>query len=634
MKNFFQTLFASLLALVIFAVLVTLVGIGVAVGFVKLAAKPEPKIDQGSFLVVDLSVNLTDAPVSFDNSKAFARLLGRDDTTTVSLRALLAAIHEAADDSRIGGIFLHGSFTPADGGTGFAAIKEVREALADFREKSKKPIVAYLTGADTRDYYLISAASTIYLNPFGELDLPGLATTPTFFKGALDRYGVGVQVIRHGKYKSAVEPFLTDKMSPENREQTQKLLDDVWAQFVADVSTSRHQTPEQLQGLVDSKAIFLANDAKTAGLVDEVAYLPDVIDGLRAKAGTDDKTHTFRQVDVATYVKKQVGKAENADDTATAAAAALTDKSPRLAIIYAEGEIVDGDSDKIGVVSAERYARVLRKLRQDPNVKSILLRINSPGGSGPASEIIQHELALAKAAGKPVVVSMGSVAASGGYWIAMAADRVFAEPNTITGSIGVFGLATNFKGLANDHGVTFDEVKTAKYAAINSASRPKSPEELALLQGTVEDFYKQFVNRVAAGRNLPAERVDELGQGRVWSGAEAVKLGLVDATGGLNDAINFAREKGGLSADAKIVEFPVPRDITEQLAAALSGDTQPETKASVGMPLLQALGFGPRAGALGRGLEDVRSDLSTLNDLSEQPAGGAYARMPFDLRLR
>ena len=634
MKNFFQTLFASLLALVIFAVLATLVGIAAVAGFVKLASKQEPKIDQGSFLVMDLSVNLTDAPVSFDNSKAFARLLGRDDTSTVSLRALLSAIHEAQSDGRIGGIFLHGSFTPADYGAGFAAIKEVREALTEFREKSKKPVIAYLVGPDTRDYYLASVASTIYLNPYGEVDLPGLATTPTFFKGALDKYGVGVQVVRHGKYKSAVEPFLTDKMSPENREQTQKLLDDVWGQFVTDVSASRQQAPGALQALVDNKAILLAEDAKASGLVDQVAYLPDVIDQLRAKSGTDDRTHTFRQVDIATYVKKQVGKAETADENTTAAATALADKSPRLAIVYAEGEIVDGDSDKVGVVSGERYARVLRKLRQDPNVKAILLRVNSPGGSGLASEIIQHELALAKTAGKPVIVSMGTVAASGGYWISTAADRVFAEPNTITGSIGVFGLLPNFQKLANDHGVTFDEVKTAKYAAINSSSRPKSPEEFALLQGLVEDFYKRFVDRVAAGRNLPPEKVDEIGQGRVWSGTEALKLGLVDATGGLGDAISFAREKAGLAADSKIVEFPVPRDFTEQLATALSGEREPETRAGIGAEVLQALGVGPRTGSLGRSLEDVRADLNTLSETSERPAAGAYARLPFDLRLR
>ena len=634
MKTFFQTLFASFLALVLFAILAALVGIAAVVGFVKLAAKQEPKIDQGSFLVVDLSVNLTDTPVSFDNSRAFARLLGRDDTSTVSLRALLGAIHEAADDSRIGGIFLHGSFTPADYGAGFAAIKEVREALVKFRDESKKPVVAYLVGPDTRDYYLASVASTIYLNPYGEVALPGMATTPTFFKGALDKYGVGVQVIRHGKYKSAVEPFLTDKMSAENREQTQKLLDDVWGQFVTDVSASRHQEPGALQALVDGKGILLAADAKAAGLVDEVAYLPDVIEGLRAKAGADDKTHTFRQVDLATYVKKQVGKAESADENTTAAAMALADKSPRLAIVYAEGEIVDGDSDKVGVVASERYARVLRKLRQDPNVKAILLRVNSPGGSGLASEIIQHELSLARAGGKPVVVSMGTVAASGGYWISTAADRVFAEPNTITGSIGVFGILPNFKGFANDHGITFDEVKTGKYAAINTASRPKTPEEFDKLQGLVEDFYKRFVDRVAAGRNLPAEKVDEIGQGRVWSGTEALRLGLVDATGGLGDAINFAREKGGLSADAKIVEFPVPRDFTEQLATALSGEREPETRAGLGVEVLRALGVGPRGGALGRGLEDVRADLSTLNDLSERPAAGAYARLPFDLRVR
>ena len=630
MKSFFKTLFASFLALVLFSVLVTVVGIGLFVGFIKLASKQEPKIENGSFLVVDLSVNLTDSPVSFDNSKAFARLLGRDDTETVSLRALLEAIHEAADDKRIGGIFLHGSFTPADYGAGFAAIKEVREALIDFR-KSKKPVVAYLVGPDTRDYYLASAAETIYLNPFGEMDLPGMATTPTFFKGALDKYGVGVQVIRHGKYKSAVEPFLTDKMSPENREQTQKLLDDVWGQFLVDVGASRSQTREQLQTLVNDKGILTAEDAKAAGLVDEIAYLPDVIEQLRAKAGTDDKTHTFRQVDVATYVRKQVGKAETADDT-VATTAGIVDKSPRLAIVYAEGEIVDGDTDKVGTVGGDRYARVLRKLRQDPNVKAILLRVNSPGGSGLASEVIQHELALAKAAGKPVVVSMGTVAASGGYWISTAADRVYAEPNTITGSIGVFGILPNFQGLANNNGVTFDEVKTGKYAALQTSSRPKNPEELAKLQSLVEDFYKRFVDKVAAGRNLPAEKVDEIGQGRVWSGTEAVRLGLVDQIGGLGDAVNFAREKGGLANDAKIVEFPVPRDITEQLAAALSGQSAPEARA--GVNILQTLGVGPRSGPLGRTLEDVQGDLRTLNAVSDRPVGGAYARLPFDLRLR
>ncbi len=629
MKSFFKSLFASFLALVLFSILVTLVGIGLFVGFVKLASKQEPKIEDGSFLVVDLSANLTDAPTSFDNSKAFARLLGREETATISLRALLEAIHAAADDKRIGGIFLHGSFTPADYGAGFAAIKELREALIEFR-KSKKPVIAYLVGPDTRDYYLASVAETIYLNPYGEVDLPGMATTPTFFKGALDKYGVGVQVIRHGKYKSAVEPFLTDKMSPENREQTQKLLDDVWGQFVADVSTSRQKTPTQLQELVDKQGILTAEDAKAAGLVDELAYLPDVLDRLRAKAGTDEKTHSFHQVDVGAYVKKQFGKAENADDS-LAVAAGTVDKSARLAIVYAEGEIVDGDTDKLGTVGGDRYARVLRKLRQDPNVKAILLRVNSPGGSGLASEVIQHELALAKAAGKPVVVSMGTVAASGGYWISTAADRVFAEPNTITGSIGVFGILPNFQGLANNNGVTFDEVKTGKFAALQTASRPKNPEELAKLQGLVEDFYRRFVDKVAAGRNLPAATVDEIGQGRVWSGTEALRLKLVDQIGGLNDAINFAREKGGLPNDAKIVEFPVPRDITEQLAAIVSGESAPEARADVN--LLRVLGIGPRAGALGRTLEDVQGELRTLNETSNRPVGGAYARLPFDLRL-
>ena len=625
MKSFFKTLFATFLALVLFSIVAVLLGIGVFMGFYKLISKQEP-IANGSFLVVDMSVNLTDAPVIFGGAKGLGQLLGRNETDTVSLRALLDAIHEAAGDDRISGIFLHGSFTPESYGAGFAALKEVREALLDFR-KSKKPVIAYLVGPSTRDYYLASAAETVYLNPYGEMELPGLASTPTFFKGALDKYGVGVQVVRHGKYKSAVEPFLTDKMSPENREQTQKLLDDVWGQFLTDVGTARNKTPAEIQAVVDAKGIITSEDAKAAGLIDEVAYLPDVIEKLRAKAGTDDKIHSFRQVDIASYVEKKLSKVENADDT-VAATTGLTDKSPRLAIVYAEGEIVDGDSDKTGVVSGERYARVLRRLRQDANVKAILLRVNSPGGSGLASEIIQHELALARAAGKTVVVSMGTVAASGGYWISTAADQVFAEPNTITGSIGVFGILPNFQGLANDHGVTFDEVKTGKYAALTTATRPKTPEEFAAMQALVEDFYKKFVNKVADGRKLPADKVDEIGQGRVWSGGEALKLGLVDKIGGLNDAMNFAREKGGLPNDAKIVEFPVP-GVSEQLLAALGNKKDPAT--SAGTAMLRELGIGPRSGTLGRSLNDVQSDLRTLNEVNSQTS--VYARLPFDLRV-
>ncbi len=627
MKNFFQTLFASFLALVLFSIIAVLLGVGLVVGLAKLASRQEPRIENGAFLVVDMSVNITDTPVSFESSKALAQLLGRNDADTVSLRALLAAIHEAAADKRIGGIFLHGSFTPEGYGAGFAALKEVREALLEFH-KSKKPVIAYLVDPDPRDYYVASAADTIYQNPYGVISLPGLATTPTFFKDALDKYGVGVEVVRHGKYKSAVEPFLTDKMSPENREQTQKLLDDVWGQLVADISASRHKTPEEIQALVDAKGIIRPEDAQQAGLIDKIGYLPDVIEKLRARAGSDDATHSFHQIDLAAYVDKKVGKPEAANGAL--GATGLFDKSPRLAIVYAEGEIVDGDTDKVGVVGGDRYARVLRQLRQDPNIKAIVLRINSPGGSGLASEVIQHELNLTRAAGKKVIVSMGTVAASGGYWIATSADRVFAEPNTITGSIGVFGILPNFQKLANDHGVTFDEVKTGKFAELGTATRPKTPEELAALQGLVEEFYKKFVDKVAAGRNIPADKVDEIGQGRVWSGTEAVKLGLVDKIGGLDDAIALARAEGKLPKDSKIVEFPVPRDLTEQLALALSGKKEQDT--SAGASVLHALGFGPKSGALGRSLVDVEEDLHTLRDLDGNTTQ-TYARMPFDLRL-
>ena len=628
MKNFFKIVFATFLSLVLFAVVIVLLGIGTLVGLARLGAKQEPKIEKGSFLVVDMSVNITDAPPPSDSSLMLGRALGRDETDTVSLRSLLQAIHAASRDNRIGGIFLHGSLSPVGYGSGFAALKEAREALMDFR-KSNKPVIAYLVDPNTRDYYLASAADTIYLNPFGEMDIPGLATQPMFLKGALDKYGIGVQVVRHGKYKSAVEPFLLDKMSPESREQTQKLLDDVWAQFKAGVEESRGIPADKLQALVDAKGIITPADAKAAGLINDTAYLPDVIDQLRQKAGADndDRRHTFRQVDLTAYIKDKVGKVEAADSSL--AAAGLGGGAPRLAVVYAEGEIVDGEGEATNSVGGDRYARVLRRLRQDPSVKGIVLRVNSPGGSGLASEVIQHELALARGAGKTVVVSMGTVAASGGYWISTAADRVFAEPNTITGSIGVFGILPNIQGLANNNGVTFDEVKTGKFAGLQTASRPKTPEEFNAVQTLVEDFYKRFVDKVADARKMPADKVDEIAQGRVWSGGEALKLGLVDEIGGLDNALAFAKTKAGLATDAKIVEFPAPRELAEQVAELFSGDRRPTAGSDA--RLLRSLGVGPKAGPVGRALGDMQTDLGTLSRLNDPM--GTYARLPFDLRM-
>ena len=629
MKSFFQIVFGTLFALILFTVVVVLLCLGIVVGLARLGSKQEPRIDPGSFLVVDLSVNLTDTPPPSDESQFVSNLLGRGDATAVSLRSLLDSINAAGRDSRIAGIFLSGSFEPAEYGSGFAALKEVREALTAFHATSKKPVVAYLVAPSTRDYYLASAADTIYLNPYGEMEIPGMATEPMFLKGALDKYGIGVQVTRVGKYKSAVEPLITDHMSPENREQTQKLLDDVWGQFKDGVAASRGTTADAIQALVDKDGIISAADAKASGLITDTAYLPDVIDRLRRQAGSDPTadTHTFKQVSLSTYIKQKVGKPEPADTLMNTAG--IGSKGPRLAIVYAEGEIVDGDSDANGSVAGDRFARELRHLRQDPGVKAILLRVNSPGGSGLASEVIQRELVLTRQAGKPVVVSMGTVAASGGYYISTAADRVFAEPNTITGSIGVFGILPNVKKLANDNGVTFDEVKTGKFAALSTAARPKTPEELAVIQGYVDDFYGKFVHRVAEGRSLKPEAVQEIAQGRVWSGEEAIKIGLVDEIGGLEKALAYTKSKAGLAADAKVVEYPAPKELAEQLAQMFSGEKRPMAESQLAQTL--HLETGGNHGPLTKPLRQVEDQLRLLSHLNDP--NGTYARLPFDLEL-
>ncbi len=631
MKSFFQIVFGTLFALILFTVVTVLLCIGLVIGLARLSSKQEPTVEQGSYLAVDLSVNLADTPPS-EGPQFLTKMFGGSDNTTVSLRSLLDSINLAARDKRIAGIFLSGSFEAEGYGSGFAALKEVRESLVAFHASSKKPVVAYLVAPSTRDYYLASAADTIYLNPYGEMELPGLATEPMFLKGALDKYGVGMQVTRVGKYKSAVEPYLTDHMSPESREQTQKLLDDMWGQFKEGVAQTRGTTPEEIQALVDKDGIISPEDAKAGKLITDTAYLPDVIDTLRKQAGADDDNgkHTFKQVSLANYIKQKVGKTERADTLLSNAG--LGDGKSKVAIVYAEGEIVDGDSDAVGSVAGDRFARELRHLRQDASVKAILLRVNSPGGSGLASETIQRELALTRQAGKPVIVSMGTVAASGGYWISTASDRVFAEPNTITGSIGVFGVLPNIKGLANDHGVTFDEVKTGRFAALNTASRPKTPEELAVVQHFVDDFYAKFIHRVADARKMTPEAVQEIAQGRVWSGSDALRLGLLDEIGGLDKALAFTKNKAGLPVDAKVVEYPAPKEFAEVLAQMFTGEKRPvaDSRWADALPLVGAQASGKRP--LGKELGQMRDELGVLTRLNDPM--GTYARLPFDLELR
>ena len=560
------------------------------------------KIADKSVLVFNLNTQITDRPVD-ERSALLARLLG-SRSSTLQLRAATTALREAAQDKRISGLYLHGNLVTGGYSSGYGALKELREAIQDF-QKSGKPVIAYLANADNRDYYVVSVADQILLNPFGRLAFRGLAAQGTFFKGAGDKYGVEFTPIRHGKYKSAIEPFTRENFSPENREQLEALFKTIWGEMLNAVAAARKLPPDQLQALVDKEGLISVQTAKAQGLVTEAAYEGQALDKLRRLSGKTAADAPIPQVSLAEYAPE-----------AQAAAAKKQHGKDKIAVVYAEGVIVDGEGDPMseGMVAGDQFARMLRKLQQRKDVKAVVLRVNSPGGSAQASEAILVELRRFKA-DRPVIVSMGTVAASGGYFISMAARRIIAEPSTITGSIGVFGLGLNMKKLANDHGITFDAVKTGALAELGTLSRRMTPEEQAVVQNWVDHIYDEFVERVAQCRNLKTNRVDEIAQGRVWSGADALKLGLVDELGGLQQAIAVAAKEAKLGANYSVIEFPEKKGLLESLTEAFGGEKRPLAKQDLASRLTQKV------------MAEWRW-LSSFND-----PHGIYARLPFELEL-
>lgn len=608
MKNFFTSMLGALVALLIFSVGCVLLFIGFFAAMAAMGGreKATPSFDRGSYLVFDLSTNIADAPAPVD----LGPFEGKNES--LQLRTVTRALRAAAKDDRIGGIFITGELTPSAFGSGFAALKEVREALEAFKATGK-PVTAYLTFATTKSYYLASAASDLAIDPYGVILMPGLASEPMFFASAFEKYGIGVQVTRVGKYKSAVEPFTRKEMSPENREELQKLLGDLWTHLLADIGPSRNLTPEKLQATVDAEGMIRAPVAREVGIVDRVAYRDEIYDALKAKTGRGGTKEPFKQVTLVDYAKHTKDSADTPRREGDAGKP--SGKSGRIAIVYAEGEIVDGEGDP-DEVGGTRFSRNLRKLRQDENVKAVVLRVNSPGGSAAASEVIQREIRLLKKV-KPVIISMGTYAASGGYWISTYGDRIYAEPTTITGSIGVFGIQFDVKKLANNVGITFDSVKTGKFADALTISRPKTPEELAVLQRMVDWIYGEFVAKVAEGRKLDPARVEEIAQGRVWSGVEAKAIGLVDELGGLDDAIAYAAERAGIAGNYRLVEYPRQKELLEAISDLLEGVTPKQAHSSS----LSA-----------RIMAKIEEDLKMLRAFNDP--NGIYARLPVSLNIR
>ena len=504
----------------------------------------ESSVKDKSILVLDLSTPIRDSSSQVSLQKVVA---GNIDNS-LTLRNVLQSLEAAGEDDRIVGLFLDGR--KGGSNSGYAVMEEVRDAIAKFQASGKK-IIAYDVGWSEREYYLASVADEVLLNPMGMLEFNGLSSQKTFFKGALDKYGIGVQIVRVGDYKSAVEPFTRESLSPENRQQTASVLDDLWQKFLTTVEEDRQLDSQYLQQIADSKGFIEPKAAKKLGLVDEIAYFDTANKKLKELTGESDKQKaSFRQVSLKAYSKDRSNGSLEANVT--------TDIVNKVAVVYAEGSIVGGkgSTEQIG---SDRFAKELRKLREDKNVKAVVLRVNSPGGSATASEVILREVLLTKKE-KPVVVSMGNIAASGGYWIATGADYIFAEENTITGSIGVFGMLPNIKEIGNNNGITWDVVQTGKFADIGSTVRPKTDAELAIFQRSVSQTYDLFLNKVARYRKLPKEEVQQIAQGKIWSGKEAVKIGLVDRIGGLEAAIAHAAERAELGKDWNVGEYPENRN--------------------------------------------------------------------------
>ncbi|BAQ65393.1 signal peptide peptidase SppA [Geminocystis sp. NIES-3709] len=537
MKKFLQQILASFIGnLAGLFFFFALSGAGLLIFFFALLLSGNtPKIENQSALVFNLNTQISDS----QSESNLSSLISSNNTQTLTLREITLAINTAAKDNRITTLFLDGS--QGNITTGYASLTEIRTALENFKASGKK-IIAYNVSTGETDYFLTSIADEINLNPIGGMEMNGFASSQLFFASGLEKYGIGSQIIRVGKYKSAVEPFTRNDFSPESEIQTSELLDDLWDSYLEVITKNRPLKTGEINNIADNKGILQPEEAKDLKLVDQLIYEDQIIDRLKTITNSKDED-TFHQVTIRDYL--------------TANTSSDTPQNNKIAILYVEGSIVDGEG-RIREVGSNRFVNEIRKIRQDKNIKGVVVRINSPGGSAVASELILRELQLT-ASEKPLVISMGDVAASGGYWIATAGERIFASNNTITGSIGVFGLLFNIENIANQNGISNDVIKTNQFADLGNTFKPKTEPELAIFQQGVEKIYELFLERVSLSRNLPVSKVVDIAQGRVWSGKSAQKIGLVDEIGGLDASIQYLNEKLQLNDNYDIVSYPESR---------------------------------------------------------------------------
>ena len=535
-RKFWRVVFGSMLGFFFSIVLVSILYFVMLLSMISSmvsAAKDNTNVKENSILKINLSQSVTERAmdIPFEMFNNYYSQIGLDD--------VLASIKSAATDPKIKGIYINSATVSASPAT----LKEIHDALLEFK-KYGKFIYAYSDVYAQNGYYLASVADKIILNPTGSLDFKGYAMQIMFYKGLLDKLDVDVQVVRHGQFKSAVEPYMLDKMSEANREQLTLLTNTLWDVLISDISASRKIPADSLNAIADNLLCAMPEDALRLKLVDKLGFSSDMEKMLKAKLniGEDDDLNI---VTIDKYKKTIQNNNKESD---------------KIAVVYAVGTISDGKGDNSQGIYSESFIKEFRKAYKDKDVKSIVLRINSPGGSALASENIWQEIEKAKKAGKVVVTSMGDYAASGGYYIACNSNYIIAQPNTLTGSIGVFGMIPSLQNtLKNKLGVTIDGVKTNKHSDYGTGFRPLDETELAVMQKSVEDIYSTFTKRVADGRKMTVAQVDSIGQGRVWAGADAIKIGLVDQLGSINDAIDKAAQLAKVS-HYSIVYYPKQKD--------------------------------------------------------------------------
>ena len=598
MNQFIKTFLACLLAFVVANILIGVFFVMVLAGIGSLFSEKAVSVGPGSVLRIDLSERIVDSPSSNPFSAlGMEELLSMEVSRSLALIDVLGAIERAETDDRIEGIYLNVAPTMS---LGMASLEEIRDAVLRFRQ-SGKWVIGYSDYYTQASYYMSTAAEKVYLNPEGGVEWVGLASGVLFYKGLLDKMDLQPEVIRHGEFKAAVEPFITDRMSPANRLQMERLLGSIWGHVVQNVASARGIDSTDLQRYASELTLADGESAVRTKMVDSLAYAADMERMLCERTGADDEP---RYVSLAEYVDQPKEPIKKLSKN-------------HIAVVYAEGQIVDGKSRE-GLVGGNSLAARLADVRRDDRVKAVVLRVNSPGGSALASEVIWHEIEQIRQE-RPVIVSMGNVAASGGYYISCPADAIMASPVTLTGSIGVFGLMFNGEQtLRNKLGITVDVAKTNPSADLGMTVfgavgvRPLSSAERQFMQNGVERVYETFVGHVAEGRNMSVAAVDSIGGGRVWSGIDAARIGLVDGFGGLREAIALAADRAGVAGDFRIVTPADELDPLSQVLRMMSAESRAE---------LFKGEFG-----------EIYSQYEMLQNILG--AGGVQAILPYDVRMR